>query len=160
MHTIKKGLGFGKVSKYLHFSRFIVADKANIDRLINIFNGNLLLEKTNKRFLCWVNARNLYSPQKLVVYPQKENVCFGENAWLSGFIDAEGCFNSQKFKKTRYRLGFRVRFLLYQKGELPFLVLIKNFFGSSTISERVWGFTVTFTHMEALKKRYYLLKFL
>ena len=53
-----KNLGFGKVSTYKEFSRFIVADRKHIDILILLFNGNLVLNKTNARFESWLQARN------------------------------------------------------------------------------------------------------
>lgn len=36
LYNTRSCLGFGKVSKYGEYSRFIVADKSNIDRLISI----------------------------------------------------------------------------------------------------------------------------
>ena len=65
LYIIKKNLGFGKVSTYKTYSRYIVADKENIDKLIFIFNGNLVLNKTNTRFLSWLHVRNIYSKDKI-----------------------------------------------------------------------------------------------
>ena len=50
LYYIRTNLGFGKVSLYKTYSRFVVANKKNIDRLISIFNGNLVLDKTHSRF--------------------------------------------------------------------------------------------------------------
>ena len=145
LYYIRTNLGFGKVSIYHTYSRYIVADRTNVDRLISIFNGNLFFDKTNAFFKLWLDARNSFKEKKetrmlpfpcaakdngcascsrsLVSLPllpllaqNKENkdfcdFCFDRNAWLSGFIDAEGWFNAQKIIDNRYTLGFRVSFI-------------------------------------------------
>ena len=171
LHNIRTNLGFGKVSTYQTYSRYIVADKTNVDRLISLFNGNLQLEKTNARFCLWICARNQYSEKKVCFIPRKgynnQISCahsipncvraslfslkgdddkakqdlffdFSENAWLSGFIDAEGCFNATRIIDSRYTLGFRVRlrFLLDQKGELQILKKVQLFLEKGYISTR------------------------
>lgn len=166
LYSIRQNLGFGKVSTYKTYSRFIVADKTNIDRLISIFNGNLVLNKTNERFISWLHARNTYVSNlnnslhtnkiclkkslfkkaccinkglnlpkvisKIEYLNKNKLVCFENNAWLSGFIDAEGCFNAIKIKDVRYSLGFRVRlrFILDQKNEKKIFYKIQDFLQS------------------------------
>jgi len=138
LHDIRTNLGFGKVSVYKSYSRYIVADKTGVDRLISIFNGNLILSKTNTRFLHWLTARNLYSTLPIEYIKRGEEFCFNNNGWLSGFIDAEGCFNASKIKSNRYSLGFRVRlrFILDQKGELFIFTKVKHFLESGFITDR------------------------
>ncbi len=190
LYYIRSNLGFGKVSTYTSYSRYIVADRKSIDRLIYLFNGNLLLDKTNARFVLWLDARNKYSLGEMVYKPKicptppvtspvtspsnttkggvinKSSICltsltsltsrrdvwdvwdvamceslsdfFDGNAWLSGFIDAEGCFNVQHTVDKRYTLGFRVRlrFILDQKYEYSILKKICVFLQSGLISIR------------------------
>ena len=228
LYYIRSNLGFGKVSTYTSYSRYIVADRKSIDRLIYLFNGNLLLDKTNARFALWLDARNKYSLDEMVYKPKncptpnilniskipkhpekvsgnflfpkhrfamygKSKKCqgcqvtspitspsnttkgdvinkskncfypadqqhrfamysqsvmlasheslsdfFDGNAWLSGFIDAEGCFNAQHTVDKRYTLGFRVRlrFILDQKYEYSILKKICVFLQSGLISTR------------------------
>ena len=177
LYYIRSNLGFGKVSTYTSYSRYIVADRKSIDRLIYLFNGNLLLNKTNARFALWLDARNKYSLDEMVYKPQ---ICptpavrspvtspsnttkgsvnmsvmlasheslsdfFDGNAWLSGFIDAEGCFNVQHTVDKRYTLGFRVRlrFILDQKYEYSILKKICVFLQSGLISIRKLALTET-----------------
>ncbi len=139
LHGIRTNLGFGKVSTYLSYSRYIVADRSNVDRLISLFNGNLLLRKTNTRFRLWLDARNQYSKNSICSKPEKgiqSLESFSGNGWLSGFIDAEGCFNVQPILDNRYTLGFRVglRFILDQKNELQVLEKVQLFLEKGYIS--------------------------
>lgn len=59
------------------------------------------------------------------------------NAWLSGFTDAEGCFNVSITASTRYTTGFRVRirFILDQKSQ-PLLDSIRALFGFGSVTLR------------------------
>ena len=143
LYYIRANLGFGKVSKYLSYSRYIVADRNCVDKLISIFNGNLVLDKTNHRFALWLTARNQYSHEKICYRGINQFVDFHNNGWLSGFTDAEGCFNAQKLKDSRYTLGFRVRlrFLLDQKGEYALFEKIRSFLKTGFITNRKLFFT-------------------
>lgn len=147
LHFIRTNLGFGKISTYTSntgynkgkiYSRFIVADKSNIDRLISIFNGNLVLNKTNARFITWLDARNEYSTEKLSYLNKMQFVTFENNAWLSGFIDAEGCFSVVRIQDPKYTLGFRVRlrFILHQKNQVDIFNNLKYFLTSGVITKR------------------------
>jgi hypothetical protein len=140
LHNIRSYLGFGKLSKYGEYLRFIVADRSNIDRLLSIFNGNLLLNKCNLRFISWLDARNSYSVDKIEYKFPNQEICFGDTSWLSGFIDTEGCFNALKTKDKRYSLGYRVRlrlrFILDQINERWLFRRVKQFLGSGVISNR------------------------
>lgn len=150
LHFIRTNLGFGKISTYTSntgynkgkiYSRFIVADKNNIDRLISIFNGNLVLNKTNARFITWLDARNVYSTEKLEYLNKMQLLNLDDNAWLSGFIDAEGCFNVERPQDSRHTLGFRVRlrFILNQKNEIDIFNKLKIFLTAGYITKRKLG---------------------
>jgi hypothetical protein len=63
------------------------------------------------------------------------------DAWLSGFIDAEGCFNivvvrrkDTKFLKPTYRI--RLRFTLDQKNDKILLESIRNLIGYGYVNLR------------------------
>lgn len=175
LHRIRTELGFGKVSTYKSYSRFIVADRDNIERLIHLFNGNLVLHKTNIRFTLWLQDWNLSCYQslhqrdigerqsrqrhdkignreerKVIPLPQNKLPSLEGNGWLSGFTDADGCFNAVQTKDSRYSLGWRLRlrFILDQKSEKDLLEKVQNFLGSGVISRRqevddMWRFTCT-----------------
>nr|QES94809.1 hypothetical protein [Trebouxia lynnae] len=131
LYYIRTNLGFGKVSIYHTYSRYIVADKTNVDRLISIFNGNLLLDKSYASFKLWLDALNSSTP----LLAQNKDFCFNGNGWLSGFIDAKGCFNGQKIIDKRYTSGFRVglRFILDQKNEYKVLKKVQLLLQSGSI---------------------------
>jgi hypothetical protein len=115
LYYIKKELGYGRVyyCKDTYY-RYIVSDSKNIQYLIKLFSGRLILSKTIKRFEEWVKAYALYykCPQQII--QKYENKISMKSAWLSGFIDAEGCFSAiQRSNKT----NFRMRFTIKQKAE-------------------------------------------
>lgn len=152
LHRIRTELGFGKVSTYNAYSRFIVADRDNVERLIHLFNGNLVLHKTNHRFGLWVQYWNLSSrvERRAILLPQNQLPSLENNGWLSGFTDADGCFNAVQTRDSRYSLGWRLRlrFILDQKSEKDLLEKVKNLFGSGVVSRRkevddMWRFTCT-----------------
>lgn len=131
LYKIKKFLGFGQVLKYSQnnksYGRYVVQDQLNCKRLAYIFNGNLILEKTNLRFRFWLKTLNI---QPL----EKKGILQLNNAWLSGFIDAEGCFWIKIRKNFNYKSNFKVekKFIINQKGELPFFYSLKQLFKSNT----------------------------
>jgi hypothetical protein len=174
LHRIRTELGFGKVSTYNTYSRLIVADRDNIERLIHLFNGNLVLHKTNVRFNLWLQNWNLLcyrsldsahksktqsnrcnktsnrEGRKVIPLPQNQLPSFENNGWLSGFTDADGCFNAVQTKDSRYSLGWRLRlrFVLDQKSEKDLLEKMREFLGSGVISRRqevdcMWRLTCT-----------------
>ena len=156
LHWLRSIMGFGKVTAHGDDFRYTVADLESLDRLIYIFNGNLILDKTNARFAAWVKARNIIHARGLSIkssnppidlletFPvrmmkerqklletvsetEKESILllsfipFSRTAWLSGFIDAEGCFNITKIRrpsKNTYGFRIRCRFILDQQAEL------------------------------------------
>ena len=263
LHRIRTELGFGKVSHYKTYSRFIVADRDNIERLIHLFNGNLVLNKTVRRFSLWVEAWNLccsqpprqqgtgsldssmrtfcsakcikegfssmrtfcsakcikerissirtfcsakcirektsrrtfcrakcikettknpgslpdafdvldtfcipFSQEKRLkghakgsakctqrgvdLLPKNQLPSLGDNAWLCGFVDAEGWFAATQIQDPRYTLGWRLRlrFLLDEKSERELLERVRLFLASGTVYGRkevddMWRFSCT-----------------
>lgn len=129
---ICKNLGFGKVSIYNGYGRYVVADRKNIDWLILLFNGNLVLKKTNLRFKAWLELRNQYSVEKIACKASIDvkRIDFNSSCWLSGFIDAEGCFSVASRIDKRALVGFTIsfRFIIDQKDEKELLEKIQSFF--------------------------------
>ena len=142
---IQKVLGFGIVREYKSFSRYFVLDKQNIYLLTLLFNGNLVLEHRKSQLSYWIQALNktiasnkpaLKNKQSLWTVDLSEINLIDKlikptlnDAWLSGFTDAEGCFNVKIEKRSNTVTGFRVmlRFILDQKNsQQPVLALSKQ----------------------------------
>ena len=161
LRKIRQGLGFGKLSQYGNYYRYIVADKAGVERLIAIFNGNLLLEKTNARFVKWLERRNSwYPPEKKIVH---RGVCTAhplDSSWCSGFIDAEGCFHAQRQADSRYSLGYRIRlrFTLDQRGEKILLLKCQTALQGGSVylrsSQDMWRLETWSLHSHRVLSRY------
>jgi hypothetical protein len=114
-----------------------------IELLIELFNGRLLLNKTNSRFVSeWITPYNTIKPDKLVIYRGPGTFVGLQDAWLCGFSDADGScgfkLSADKGRKDGYRL--RTYWYVDQAGEKPFLDKMRLVLG--------WG------HLEYKKELY------
>ena len=119
---IKKELGFGSVSvqdKINKTHHFRVRDKKNLLKLISIFNGNLLTKYKINQFKLWVEGFNKKYNMKIEVIESKQIVNLN-NAWLSGFTDAEGCFTSSVLTSKEDKTIVTVRYVISQKNDKYF----------------------------------------
>ncbi len=117
LYKIKEGLGFGKIlfrkETERNVASFYVTGKENFLRLISIFNGNICSNYRYNQFKIWVEAYNEIYKENEVFIERKIKPSLN-NAWLSGFIDAEGSFQgyikSSKTSKLKYypNMAFQV----------------------------------------------------
>lgn len=117
LHKIKQRLGFGSVTKAGENFRYIVAKNADVFKLICLFNGNLLLNKTKVRFELWLANYNLLNKTN-ILYSRKcvtDSILLKNSGWLSGFIDSEGCFYAL-LRKDKV-LSLRLSLFIDQKDE-------------------------------------------
>nr|YP_009054704.1 hypothetical LAGLIDADG homing endonuclease [Pseudomuriella schumacherensis]AIK29192.1 hypothetical LAGLIDADG homing endonuclease [Pseudomuriella schumacherensis] len=145
--------------------RYVVSKRTHIEALITMLNGKLVLEKRHTQFAIWVRDYNELTQSSIAVLPRSP-LCL-TNAWLSGFIDAEGCFNISLVKSPRYQTGVRVRlrFLLDQKDSLDTLTCLTllwkgGFVGYRAKSESHCFVLDAFVHLNCVVsylKRYKLL---
>jgi hypothetical protein len=123
---IESILGFGKVKNFVDakqkYSRFIVEDNSNCLLLYLLLNGNLVFKHRLDQLNNWytnlnkaprlelesLNLINVPEIIKTTIFPTLQD------AWLSGFTDAEGCF-SMVVKKKRNSHYVEARFILDQK---------------------------------------------
>lgn len=107
LHHIKETLGFGVVTEDAGgVGRYTVSHKSHILLLIYLFSGNLVLSKRLTQFNNWVSFFNSLHGTNLAL--QKNALCLTLNsAWLSGFTDAEGCFNVNIVPRSASIVGFR-----------------------------------------------------
>lgn len=138
------------------FYRLIVDDPSQILLLAFLFNGNLAIKHRIQQLSLWVNVLNKKfeatgvppAENKIIFIDKAVNITL-QDAWLSGFTDAEGCFNVSITSNTRYALGhvIKMRFLLDQKDEV-ILNTIKDLFGFGIVTLRsetkdVYRYTAT-----------------
>lgn len=137
IYHIKEVLGFGNVKYYPTSSggyyRFIVSDLKNIKTLALLFNGNLVLNHRITQLSEWFKVLNLVSEN--IITPVSPSLY---DPWLSGFTDAEGCFNVNITSRINTVTGYRVslRFLLDQKLAQINLEYIRDLFGFGKVSLR------------------------
>lgn len=138
LYHIQSILNFGIVKYYPNgYSRFIVTDIPSILKLIKIFNGNLILPSRILQLSLWIEILKIKNIKvdNLIETPKSISLL---NAWLSGFTDAEGCFNVQITLRKENKVGSRVRlrFILDQKNGESLFLTISNLFSSGFVSLR------------------------
>lgn len=131
-------------------------------RLAAIFNGHLVLNKTNLRFTKWLKVLKV-SRIKTV-----GEVCLN-NGWFSGFVDAEGSFYSRIRIQKTFKTGreFIYKFSLNQAEELTPLTKILTLFKSKSsvfpilnnnrtnISVKYYGIAIRGLESTALLLKYF-----
>lgn len=120
---IKKQLGFGSVSvqdKVNKTHHFRVRNKKDILTLIQIFNGNIITKYKINQFKLWIEGFNKVYKMDIKCLDQQHPLNL-ENAWLSGFTDAEGCFTSSVLtSKVTGKTIVTVRYVVSQKDDIEF----------------------------------------
>ena len=139
---IRTTLGFGQVFSYTkngrEYCRFYTSSRENIIRLMVLINGNLVLEKRREQFKQWFNA--LKKAWNLdLVHKESSNTVSLDNAWLSGFTDADGGFHTNV--KTNFRgdkkpsgghyVRYVLKFYITQAGEVVTLKGIADLVGAA-----------------------------
>jgi len=120
LYNIRTRLGFGKVTIYnqngVEYGRYHVQSRKNCFRLAMLFNGNLVLTKTNETFTQWLQVLGITRLQRRAIVELT-------NGWLSGFINADGVFSARIRKNTRNKMGrqFIQKFSLTQASEFQIL---------------------------------------
>lgn len=127
LYRIKGSLGYGKVyhNTQTNLSRYVMlTDQAEM--IYTYYNGHFRMQKTLKRFTTW--AENL-APKNLNIQQEIKVTALEDNAWLSGFIDAEGCFRIAEDKgrgKVIFEISQKEREILEKIAE--FLKLKNNIY--------------------------------
>ena len=119
---IKKSLGFGTVTVQCTTSnthQFRVRDKDNLIKIINIFNGNLITKAKILQFKLFLDAFNAKYNTNITFVNNIKKVSL-DNAWLSGFTDAEGCFTCSAYLNKTNKHIVTVRYIISQKDDIEF----------------------------------------
>ena len=139
----------GKSGNKNDFYRLIVDNPSHILLLAFLFNGNLALTHRIQQLSLWVQAlNNRFGANTILLINTAVSVTL-QDAWLSGFTDAEGCFNVSITSNARYALGhvIKMRYILDQKDS-AILLIIQNLFGFGKVTLRsktdgVYRYTAT-----------------
>lgn len=115
LHYIKGYFGFGGVNLASEgYYTYVVSAQKDILVLINIFNGALVFEKTNNKFIDWLNSFNMwFSSSNPIPYKGQGSFTGLQNAWLCGFTDADGSFGFTISADKSRKYGCRVRSYWY-----------------------------------------------
>lgn len=116
LYKVKKILGVGKVylNKTNRTNMYIVTGKANLNKIIEFFNGRLMSIKQKDRFKDWIKLFNeCYSTDiKGKDFEGNYREIISNTYWFAGLVDGEGSFTI----KPRGNV-YQHRFFLYNKGE-------------------------------------------
>ena len=139
LEFIQENLGFGKViAQSAKTCRYVTRSKKEIELIIHLFNGNLILPSKKARFKNFVIGFNSWIRQgKIRLNPiniRHSSIMPSLNDnWLAGFTDGEGCFTCsiEKYK------GFNINFNISQKLEENIEVLqhLCILFNGGTVSK-------------------------
>lgn len=157
LNKIQKTLGFGSVIKQgLDTSRYSIQNLSDLYKIMLIFNGNLRLPSRQKQFLKFLDAfnaklqKNKSGPKfkhlSFLVPKTTQQVITSKDAWMSGFVDAEGCFTVSFLRESA---TFQIRFMVTQKGtvNLPLLSTLILVFGVGSIEphtkSHVYSFVIS-----------------
>ena len=141
----------GKSGKNNDFYRWIVDNSSHILLLAFLFNGNLAQNHRIEQLAKWVNALNNRFGSETIKLDNAPVTITLQDAWLSGFTDAEGCFNVSITANSRYTLGhvIKMRYLLV-RAQKDSVILNKVYelfgFGKVTLrsgTDNVYRYTVT-----------------
>ena len=160
LYKIKDKLKAGSVSNSKQNDgqvwKYTLKANKSIQEIIEKFNGKLVLQKRKLQFCDWLDHWNRYHGEKYgtFLYQDTMRKISVDNAWLSGFTDAEGCFNIQITANSNYKTGYRIRFrfLIDQKDSKEIWQILDNIFGKGhtalrTAKNERW----TLTHLEKLE---------
>ena len=125
LYYIKKELGFGKIlmrkEPHRNVGVFYVSSKENFSRLIHIFNGNISTQYKKEQFKVWLTT---YNKQYKMDIPFKDQLVKPSlhSGWISGFVDAEGCFYGRVKSCSTSKLR-RAPHLTFQVSQKEFYII-------------------------------------
>ena len=139
----------GKCGNKNDFYRLFVDNYLHILLLAFLFNGNIALIHRIQQLSFWVKTLNNRFGENTIIFINTPVSVALQDAWLSGFTDAEGCFNVSITSNARYALDhvIKMRYLLDQKDS-AMLINIRNLFGFGKVTLRsktnnVYRYTAT-----------------
>lgn len=125
LYEIQKSLGFGSIiAQSERVYRFIVQSFVEIECIIALFNGNIVLPERKKQFKAFFSVYAEKCRQKNFISNIKycNKMCYPtlHNTWLLGFTEAEGCFTISFLANST---SYRVRYIVSQKHDSNVVIL-------------------------------------
>ena len=105
IENIAYKFGFGRISSFNQkgeiYWKWELDSKKSIENIAYLLLGNLIIIERQKQFLEWIETGE---KRNMIKLPFNKNKPYFSsinlnNAWLSGFIDAEACFYANIFIK-------------------------------------------------------------
>ncbi len=128
LYYIQKKIGIGIVKHFPQgtsgnkndFYRLIVDNPLEILMLAHLFNGHLTINNRVQQLSLWIQVLNNRFGTNTIKFKNTLILPTLDDGWLSGFTDAEGCFNVSITSNSRYALGhvIKLRYLLDQKDKI------------------------------------------
>ena len=119
LNLIRENLAFGEVTNQVNvegrtMSRYDVVRDDQIPIILALFNGNIILKHRHEGFTRWLNQYNLqFRPPQNPVASLKQQKFTLQNAWFSGFLQADGGFNISLRENSKTTLGYYLQFRCY-----------------------------------------------
>lgn len=127
LENILNVLNLGYIIKQsVRVYRLIIQKRDELELILYFFNGNIVLPSKKIQFEKFLSTFLLKNKKNEIKYLNNRNWPDFDNAWLLGFVEAEGCFTVSLLNQS---IAFRTRFLVSQKGDinlpiLSYLILI------------------------------------
>lgn len=90
---IQKELKWGNINKIKgkNAYEYVISNFEGLNLIANLINGYMRTHKIEKlyKLIDWINLKNKNNNLKKL---SLDNSCLSSNAWLAGFIEADGCF--------------------------------------------------------------------
>jgi LAGLIDADG endonuclease len=125
--------------------RWMIRDIKSVVRIINLINGKLRSPKINGLYKM-IDFLSLKGVNIKKLPRDTSSLC--SNAWLAGFIDADGHFAIKGFTKN-IRTYLAIQFIIAQR--------VKDISGESmeTIMRDITDFLLVKLHLKTVKKKYH-----
>lgn len=135
LYKIKSYLRFGSIYQDKQgYWRYCVRAQKDLLFCIDLMNGKFVLAKRIDQFASWVEAYNQRYSTYIIAILQPAPICLN-NAWLTGFADADGSFNLLvTYRNEHPRL--RIRFYLDQTDAFEDLGRIQKVIGGTLSRKR------------------------
>lgn len=135
LELIKTNLQLGNVqihSKKRNIYQWVVYKQTDLYVLSLLFNGNITLPiKLIKfeQFLSNLNLTLIKNNQNIIVFKNQCKLPSLNDAWLSGFTDAEGCFTISILSNS---INYKIRYIISQKYLINAFILnhLNNLFNN------------------------------